>query len=151
MCSIHKQVTNWMVCLWPECVVKLQFQPLWCFELHTAPYFTRVMVERGWLSQLFLVNHELLEGVEIRWDEGADGLVVVIEDLLPSSLWAHRAGWSDQAGVRGAVTLVEHRHTSESLSLIFFFHRFQTLWLFLATIFLYLIPFSKMVSFLYYY
>lgn len=33
-----------------------------------------------------LVDHELLEGVEIRWDEGADGLVVVVEDLLPSTL-----------------------------------------------------------------
>lgn len=37
-------------------------------------------------SCLILVNHELLEGVEIRRDEGADGLVVVVEDLLPSAL-----------------------------------------------------------------
>lgn len=37
-------------------------------------------------AAVFLVNHELLEGVEIRRDEGADGLVVVVEDLLPSAL-----------------------------------------------------------------
>lgn len=35
MYSTHKQV-----CLWPGCVVKLQFQPLRCFKLHTVPRFT---------------------------------------------------------------------------------------------------------------
>lgn len=123
---------HWMVCIWPECVVKLRSQPLWCFRLHTAPRVasskdrTVEHLEGGWLSLLLLVNHELLEGVEIRWDEGADRLVVVVEDLLPSALWAHRAGWPDQAGVGSAVTLVEHRQTSESLSLFLFCHRVQT-------------------------
>lgn len=86
-----------MVCSGPECVVKLQFQPLWCFRLHTVPCFTSSddirarMMERlvrvgAVVAAVPLVDHELLEGVEIRWDEGADGLVVVVEDLLPSTL-----------------------------------------------------------------
>lgn len=67
----------------------------------------RDLVGVGAVAAAVLVDHELLEGVEVRWDEGADGLVVVVEDLLPSALWAHRAGRPGQAGVRGAVTLVE--------------------------------------------
>lgn len=67
---------------------------------------------------VFLVDHELLKGVQVCWDEGADGLVVISEDLLPSALGAHRAGGPDQAAVRSAVTLVEtdkpQSHHSES-------------------------------------
>lgn len=33
-----------------------------------------------------LVDHELLERVQIRWYQRADGLVVIIEDLLPLAL-----------------------------------------------------------------
>lgn len=106
-----------MVRLWPECVVKLISA-----SLHTVPRIApskdiraRVTARPERVSAAsagFLVNHELLEGVQVRWDEGADGLVVVVEDLLSSTLWAHRAGWPDQAGVRGAITLVEHKQTS---------------------------------------
>lgn len=56
---------------------------------------------------LFLLDHELLERVEISRDEGADGLVVVVEDLLSSSLGAGGAGRPHQAGVRSAVTLTD--------------------------------------------
>ena len=57
------------------------------------------------VGQLFLVDHELLEGVKICWDQGAHSLIVIAEDLLPSALWAHRAGWPGSARVRSAVTL----------------------------------------------
>lgn len=64
---------------------------------------------------VFLVDHELLKGVQVCWDEGADGLVVISEDLLPSALGAHRAGGPDQAAVRSAVTLVETDKPQSSL------------------------------------
>lgn len=57
----------------------------------------------------FLVDHELLEGVQVRRDERADRLVVVVEDLLPMALGASRAGGADQAGEGRAVTLEETR------------------------------------------
>lgn len=44
------------------------------------------------VAVVFLVDHELLEGVEIRRDEGADGLVVIVENLFPSALGARGAG-----------------------------------------------------------
>lgn len=61
----------------------------------------------GAVAGVFLVDHELLQGVEVSRDEGADGLVVISEDLLPSALGAHGAGGPDQAAVRSAVTLSE--------------------------------------------
>lgn len=54
-----------------------------------------------------LVDHELFERVQVRWYQRTDGFVIVIEDLLPLALGAHRAGGPDQAGVGSAVTLVE--------------------------------------------
>lgn len=71
---------------------------------------------RGWgVGARFLVDHELLEGVQVRRDERADRLVVVVEDLLPVALGAGRAGGADQAGVGRAVTLEETRRPSESV------------------------------------
>lgn len=70
----------------------------------------------GWgVGARFLVDHELLEGVQVRRDERADRLVVVVEDLLPVALGAGRAGGADQAGVGRAVTLEETRRPSESV------------------------------------
>lgn len=57
----------------------------------------------------FLVDHELLEGVQVCRDERADRLVVVVEDLLPMALGAGRARGADQAGVGRAITLKETR------------------------------------------
>lgn len=54
-----------------------------------------------------LVDHELLKGVKIRWNEGAHRLIVIIEDLLPLALRAHRAGRPGQTRVRSAVTLAK--------------------------------------------
>lgn len=38
------------------------------------------------VTAIFLINHKLLEGVEIGRDEGADRLIVIVEQLLPSAL-----------------------------------------------------------------
>lgn len=55
--------------------------------------------------RFILIDHELLEGVQIGRDEGAHRLVVIAEHLLSSALRACRAGRSDQAGVRRAASL----------------------------------------------
>lgn len=97
--------------------MKIQFRPLfilyhvWFLQMTSELEWCRICEELELMSSLvFLIDHELLEGVEIGRDEGADGLVIVVEDFLSSALWAHRAGWPDQAGVRCAVTLVDHTH-----------------------------------------
>lgn len=41
----------------------------------------------GWvLAKAALVDHQFLEGVEIRGNERADRFIIIREDLLPSSL-----------------------------------------------------------------
>lgn len=62
---------------------------------------------------VILVDHELFQGVQVRWYQRADGLVIVVQDLLPLALRAHRAGGPDQAGVWSAVALGETALTSQ--------------------------------------
>lgn len=57
-------------------------QTSYCTTLHL---FTAA-VRSADATAVFLFDHELLEGVEIGRDERADGLVVIVEDLLSSAL-----------------------------------------------------------------
>ena len=56
-----------------------------------------------------LVDHELLEWVEVCRDEWVDGLCIVVDELLTPALRPHGAGGPHQSRVGGAVALVERK------------------------------------------